>query len=120
MIIFVTGILIVAPAASQAPTQACLEILADAEGEMGRANDPLWQRRALSEIEKMRAERDRHRSRTDSALAKNSKRRDRLQHDFSRREIREDDFNAARSEIDAEARRLIAERDTQQIPACGL
>ena len=83
---------------------------------MARAMDPLWRRKALGELVTMRAENDRHRSQVNAALAKNAKVRDRLQRSFDRQEIEEDDFNADRSEIEAEARRLIAERDTPQIP----
>ena len=105
--------------ALQPPTQACFEILADSEGEMARAQDPVWRRKAVGELSKMRAEPDRYRASIDRAIAKNAKARDQLQGKFDRHEIEEDDFNAARSELDAKARRLIAERDTPQLTACG-
>lgn len=105
--------------ASQPPTQACFEMLADSEGEMARAQDPVWRRKAVGELAKMRAEHDRYRASVDRAIAKNAKARDRLQGKFDRQEIEEDDFNAARSEFETEARRLIAERDAPQLPACG-
>lgn len=101
------------------PAQACFEILADSEGEMARAQNPAWRREAIGKLAKMRAEQDRFRASIDRAIAKNAKTRDRLQMKFDRRDIDEDDFNAARSELETERRRLIAERDTLQIPACG-
>jgi len=105
--------------ASQPPTQACLEILADSEGEMARALDPGWRRGAIGKLADMRAEHDRYRASIDRALAKKANARDRLQREFDRQQIEEDDFNAARSELETEARRLIAERDTPQIAECG-
>lgn len=103
----------------QPPTQACFEILADSEGEMERAQDPVWRRKAVGELAEMRAAHDRYRASIDRTIVKNTRARDRLQRKFDKREIDEDDFNAARSELDAEARRLISERETPQIPACG-
>lgn len=105
--------------AAPAPTQTCFEVLADSEGEMAQAQDPVWRRKASGELVKMRAEQGRYRASINRKLAQNAKARDRLQQEFDRREIEEDDFNAARSEIETEARRLIAERDTPQLPACG-
>lgn len=67
----------------------------------------------------MRAEHDRYRASVNRALMRNAKARDQLQRKLDRREIEEDDFNATRSELDAVARRLIAERDNPQLPACG-
>jgi hypothetical protein len=108
-----------AAGAAPPPTQACFEIFADSEGEMARAQDPAWRRKAVGEIGRMRAEHDRRRASIDRAIAKNAKARDRLQRRFDRAEIAEEDFNAARSELETDTRRLIDERDTRQIPACG-
>jgi hypothetical protein len=105
--------------APRPPTQACLEILADSEGEMARALDPSWRRGAIGKLAEMRAEHVRYRASIDRALAKNANARDRIQRKFDQRHIEEDDFNAARSELDAEARRLIVERDAPQIAECG-
>lgn len=123
MIIFFAAVLVApspTPSVPQAPTQDCFQILADAEGEMAQAMDPMWRRNALGKIEKLRAENARNRSRIDAALAKNARRRNSLQRHFDHGTVEEEDFNAARSEIEAEARRLMTERDTPQIPACGI
>lgn len=119
--IFIVALALNAPASGTPlpPTQACFEILADAEGEMARATDPEWREVAAKELAKMRAESDRRHRGIDAALAKKAKNRDRLQRKFERGEIEEDDFNSERSEIDGEARRLTEERDTHQLPACG-
>lgn len=120
MTAFLTLLLVLQSAnAPQPPTQTCLEILADSEGEMGRAQDPAWRRKAIGKLSEMRAEHDRYRASIDRALARNAKARDQLQRELGRREIEEDDFHVARSEFDAVARRLIGERDNQQLPACG-
>lgn len=105
--------------APPAPAQACFEILADSDGEMTQTQDLDWRRKAVGDLKKMRAEHDRYRASINRKLAQNAKARDRLQQDFHRREIEEDDFNAARSEIETETRRLLAERDNPQLPACG-
>ena len=120
MATFLTLLLILQSAnARQPPTQTCLEILADSEGEMARAQDPAWRREAIGKLAEMRAEHTRYRASINRALARNAKARNQLQREHDRKEIEEDDFNAARTEFDAVARRLIAERDKQTLPACG-
>jgi hypothetical protein len=105
--------------APEAPAQACFEIFADSEGEMARATDPAWRKKARPEIEKLRAESERRRSRIDGELAKLARDRGRLQHDYDRGAIHDDDFRSARFELDADVRTLVAERDAKQLPACG-
>lgn len=101
------------------PTQDCYEIWADSEGEMARAADPAWRQKTAGSLKRLRAANDRRRARLDVKLARNAARRDRLQHSVDSHTIAEEDFTAARSEIESEARQLTVERDTMQIPACG-
>jgi hypothetical protein len=76
---FLTLLLVLQSAnAPQPPTQTCMEILADSEGEMGRAQDPAWRRKAIGKLSEMRAEHDRYRASIDRALARNAKARDQL------------------------------------------
>jgi hypothetical protein len=58
----------------QPPTQACLEILADSEGELELARDPRWRRKAVGKQAKMREEHDRYRASINRALARTRKR----------------------------------------------
>ena len=122
IMLLLLAVALIAPSVSEAsgvPTQACFEIFADSEGEMARATDPVWREKARPEIEKLRAESERRRSRIDGELAKRARDRDRLQRDYDRGAIHDDDFRSARFELEADVRTLIAERDAKQIPACG-
>lgn len=115
------AVALIAPSVSEAyetPTKACFEIFADSEGEMARATDPAWRKKARPEIEKRRAESERRRSRIDGELAKRARDRDRLQRDYDRGAIHDDDFKSARFELETDVRTLVAERDAKQIPAC--
>lgn len=104
---------------SRAPTQVCFEIFADSQGEMARASDPAWRRKARVEIEKARTENNRRRLRLDKDLAEATRRRDRVQRAYGLRVIDKDKFAALCSEIEAEMQQLTLARDTLQIPPCG-
>ena len=122
MTLFLAVALIASPSVSEAPgrpTQACFEIFADSEGGMARATDPAWREKVRPEIEKLRAENERRRARIDGELAKRARDRDRLQRDYDRGAIHDDDFRSARFELEADVRTLVAERDAKQIPVCG-
>jgi hypothetical protein len=88
------------------PSRSCFEIFADSEDEMPRATDPVWRRTASPETLRMRAENHRRPAQGAALLAKNAKRRDRLQQAFDRRAINENDFGAARLQLETEARGL--------------
>lgn len=100
-----------------APSQACFETLADAEGEMAMANDPEWREKTLAEL---RHQHRLQRDRIEAELTEYSHQRDDLQRDFDDGRLPEDDFRSARSEIQREVRRLIGERDAGQLPGCGV
>jgi len=102
-----------------APTPACFALLADAEGEMALAEDPAWRTKALKDLRQRHAEHRLRQDRIAAALADHARQRDRLQGDLDGGGISEDDFNSARSEIQSEVRRLIAERHAEQLPGCG-
>ena len=115
------AVALIAPSVSEAsetPNQACFEIFADSEGEMARVTDPAWRKKTLPEIETLRPAREGRRSRIDGELAKRARDRDRLQRDYDRGAIHDDDFRSARFELETEVRTLVAERDAKQIPAC--
>ena len=107
------------PPPSGMPTQACFEIFADSQGEMARASNPAWRRKARVEIEKARTENNRSQSHIDKELAETAKRRDRVQRAYDLKVINKDKFATLCSEIEAEMQQLILARDTLQIPPCG-
>lgn len=108
-----------APSGSQ-PSMACFERLADAEGEIDLARDPVWRKKALRELARMRARTGEYYAEVDAALAENRRSRDALQAEFDSGDMAEDDFNAARSELEMEARELTQDRERAGIPECGI
>ena len=108
-----------APSGSQ-PSMACFERLADAEGEMDLARDPVWRKKALRELARMRARTGEYYAEVDADLAENRRSRDALQAEFDSGDMAEDDFNAARSELEMEARELTEDRERAGIPECGV
>jgi len=99
------------------PSQACFEMLADAEGEMAMAEDPKWRKKTLAEL---RHEHRLRHNRIEAALSEFSNQRDAIQRDFDDGRMPEDDFRSARSEIQREVRLLILERDAEQLPGCSV
>ena len=63
-----------APSGSQ-PSMACFERLADAEGEMDLARDPVWRKKALRELARMRARTGEYYAEVDADLAENRRSR---------------------------------------------
>jgi len=105
------------PLSLPVPSQACFERLADAEGEMAMAEDPKWREETLAEL---RNEHRLQQDRIEAELTEYSLQRDDLQREFDDGGMAEDDFRSARSEIQREVRRLIRERDADQLPGCGV
>ncbi len=87
---------------------------------MARATDPAPRKRRPCRKSRNCAPRaNGSRSRIDGELAKRARDRDRLQRDYDRGAIHDDDFRSARFELETEVRTLVAERDgPKQIPAC--
>ena len=102
------------------PSLACFERLADAEGEMEMAHDPVWRKKALQDLAEMRARTSKYRAEIDAALAESSRSRDALQAEFDSGEIAEDDFNSARAELQMQARGLIDDRARAGLAECDI
>lgn len=102
------------------PSEACLERLADAEGERDLAQDPVWRKAALRELAQMRTRNAEYYAEVDAALAENRRSPDALQAEFDSGDIAEDDFNAARSELEMGARELTQDRTRAGLPECDV
>ena len=102
------------------PSLACFERLADAEGEMEMAHDPVWRKKALQELAEMRARTSNYRAEIDAALAEYGRSRDALQAEFDSGEMAEDDFNSARAELEMQARGLIEDRARAGLAECDI
>ena len=87
---------------------------------MDLARDPVWRKKALRELARMRARTGEYYAEVDADLAENRRSRDALQAEFDSGDMAEDDFNAARSELEVKARELIQDRERAGIPECGV
>jgi hypothetical protein len=85
---------------------------------MELARDPAWVRQALRELSEMRANTADERARTDVALAETKRARDALQDEFDSGRMAAEDFNSARSEIEARTRALLAQRARAGLAEC--
>ena len=125
MLILLSALLLPTPSQSTAPSGsqpslACFERLADAEGELELAENPVWRKKALGELARMRARTGEYYAEVDVDLAENRRSRDALQAEFDSGAMAEDDFNAARSELEMKARELTQDRERAGIPECGI
>lgn len=74
----------------------------------------------MRRLAQMRARTGEYYAEVDADLAENRRSRDALQAEFDSGDMAEDDFNAARSELEMEARELTEDRERAGIPECGV